>query len=335
MKTKNILTGSLLGAAALLAMAVQAGPDRDLHINGHFRGTPQGYDPAPGWTLTADGGSAKILPTRKPDKFMLEIKADPSRPQSVVSGMHPVFGNTIEIKADVSGRGYAAIAYEAFDQSGSRLLGTDKRSCTLSHRAEQKLKAYFPIPGPARLIRIRLTAEAGSAAFFRDVEAELKYIATPPPPGTIAAPPPPGTIAAPPPPGTVAAPPPPGTVAAPPPPGTIAAPPPQPEVSAPTLQHHQYFELKALRPVEHFQTLLPVRGEIRFKLQNYPLRRQYWTVVSYDARICRISYRQDRDRIPPFRVDKTEFEVKALRPGDTTVELACGRKRVYVRVSVR
>ena len=319
MKTKNILTGSLVGAAVLLAMAVQAGPDRDLHINGHFRGTPQGYDPAPGWTLTADGGSANILPTRKPDKFMLELKAASDRPQSAVSGMHQVFGNTIEIKADVSGRGYATIAYEAFDQSGSRLLGTDKRTCTLSHRAEQKLKGYFPIPGTARLIRVRLTAEAGSSAIFRDVEAELKFIPGAPPSGTVAAPPPPGTVAAPPPPGTVAAPP----------------PPPQVEVSAPTLQHHQYFELKALRPVEHFQTLLPVRGELKFKLQNYPLRRQFWTVVSYDARICRISYRQDRDRIPPFRVDKTEFEVKALRPGDTMIELACGRKRVYVRVSVR
>ena len=169
MKTKNILTGSLLGAAALLAMAVQAGPDRDLHINGHFRGAPQGYDPAPGWTLTADGGRANILPTRKPDKFMLELKAASDRSQSVVSGMHQVFGNTIEIKADVSGRGYATIAYEAFDQSGRHLLGTDKRTCTLSHRAEQKLKGYFPIPGTARLIRVRLTAEAGSSAIFRDV----------------------------------------------------------------------------------------------------------------------------------------------------------------------
>ena len=316
MKTKNILTGSLLGAAALLAMAVQAGPDRDLHINGHFRGTPQGYDPAPGWTLTADGGSANILPTRKPDKFMLEIKAAPNRPQSVVSGMHQVFGNAIEIKADVSGRGYAVIAYEAFDQSGSRLLGTDKRTCALSHRAEQKLKGYFPIPGTARLIRVRLTAEAGSSAIFRDVEAELKFISDAPPSGTVAAPPPPETVAAPPPPATVAAPPP-------------------VEVSVPTLQHHQYFALSALRPVEHFQALLPVRGEIKFKLQNYPLRRLYWRVIRYDAAICRISYREDRDRIPPFRVDKTEFEVKALRPGDTTVELACGRKRVYVRVSVR
>ena len=90
-----------------------------------------------------------------------------------------------------------------------------------------------------------------------------------------------------------------------------------------------------MRPVEHFQALLQVRGEIKFKLQNYPLRRLYWRVIRYDAAICRISYREDRDRIPPFRVDKTEFEVKALRPGNTTVELACGRKRVYVRVSVR
>lgn len=320
MKAKNILTGSLLGAAALLAMAVQAGPDRDLHINGHFRGAARGYSPAPGWTLTPDGGNAKILPGFKPGKFRLEIIASPDRPQSVVSDLHPFFGNTIEIKADICGRGYASFGYEAFDQSGQQLIARENQTFTLSTGAEQQFKRYFNVTDQARFIRVRLTAERGSVGIFRDVEAELKYIAAAPPSGTIAAPPPPGTVAAPPPPGTVAAPPP---------------PPPPVEVSAPTLQHQQYFELKTLRPVEHFQTLLPVRGEIRFKLQNYPLRRQYWTVVRYDASVCRISSRLDRDRIPPFRVDKTEFEVKALRPGDTTIELACGRKRVYVRVSVR
>ena len=311
MKAKNILTGSLLGAAALLAMAVQAGPDRDLHINGHFRGAARGYSPAPGWTLTPDGGNARILPGFKPGKFRLEIIASPNRAQSVVSDLHPFFGNTIEIKADISGRGYASFGYEAFDQSGQQLIARENQNCTLSGGTEQKFKRYFNVTDQARFIRVRLTAETGSSAIFRDVEAELKFIPGAPPAGTIAAPPPP--------------------------PGTVAAPPPPPpvEVSVPTLQHHQYFELKALRPVEHFQTLLPVRGEIRFKLQNYPLRRQYWTVVRYDASVCRISSRLDRDRIPPFRVDKTEFEVKALRPGDTTIELACGRKRVYVRVSVR
>ena len=311
MKAKNILTGSLLGAAALLAMAVQAGPDRDLHINGNFRGAARGYSPAPGWTLTPDGGNGRILPGFKPGKFRLEIIASPNRAQSVVSDLHPFFGNTIEIKADISGRGYASFGYEAFDQSGQQLIARENQNCTLSGGAEQQFKRYFNVTDQARFIRVRLTAERGSVGIFRDVEAELKYIAAAPPSGTIAAPPPPGTVAAPPP------------------------PPPPVEVSAPTLQHHQYFELAALRPVEHFQTRLPVRGEIKFKLQNHPIRRQYWTVVSYDGRICRISSRIDRDRIPPFRVDKTEFEVKALRPGDSTIELACGRKRVYVHVSVR
>ena len=317
MNTK--LMASAICSAILISMTVQADHDRDLHINGHFRGAARGYSPAPGWTLTPDGGNAKILPGFKPGKFRLEIIASPDRPQSVVSDLHPFFGNTIEIKADISGRGYVSFGYEAFDQSGQQLIARENQTFTLSTGAEQQFKRYFNVTDQARFIRVRLTAERGSVGIFRDVEAELKYIAAAPPSGTIAAPPPPGTVAAPPPPGTVAAPPPPPPV----------------EVSAPTLQHQQYFELKTLRPVEHFQTLLPVRGEIRFKLQNYPLRRQYWTVVSYDARICRISSRIDRDRIPPFRVDKTEFEVKALRPGDTTIELACGRKRVYVRVSVR
>ena len=44
MKTK--LTASAICGALLLSLAVQAVPDRNLHINGHFRGTAQGYSPA-------------------------------------------------------------------------------------------------------------------------------------------------------------------------------------------------------------------------------------------------------------------------------------------------
>ena len=102
MKTK--LTASAIFGALLLSTTVHAVPDLDLHVNGHFRGMAQGYSPAPGWTLTADGGTANILPGLKPDKFRLELIAPAGRSQSVVSDLHQVFGNTIEIKADISGR---------------------------------------------------------------------------------------------------------------------------------------------------------------------------------------------------------------------------------------
>ena len=82
MKTKTTLTTLSIFSVLLAALTVQAVPDRDLHINGHFRGTPQGYSPAPGWTLTPDGGNARILPGFKPGKFRLEIIASPHRAQS-------------------------------------------------------------------------------------------------------------------------------------------------------------------------------------------------------------------------------------------------------------
>ena len=131
MKAKTTVMSLSVCGVLLAALTAQALPDHDLHLNGHFRGTPQGYSPAPGWTLTPDGGNARILPGFKPGKFRLEITASPNRAQSVVSDLHQVFGNTIEIKADISGRGYASFGYEAFDQSGQQLIARENQSCTL------------------------------------------------------------------------------------------------------------------------------------------------------------------------------------------------------------
>ena len=217
MKAKTTVMSLSVCGVLLAALTAQALPDHDLHLNGHFRGTPQGYSPAPGWTLTPDGGNARILPGFKPGKFRLEITASPNRAQSVVSDLHQVFGNTIEIKADISGRGYASFGYEAFDPAGQQLIARENQSCTLSGGAAQKFKRYFNVTDQARYIRVRLTAERGSIAIFRDVEAEMKMVVAAP---VVAAPPPAPVVAAPPPAPVVAAPPP--AAAVPPPPGPPA-----------------------------------------------------------------------------------------------------------------
>ena len=64
-----------LGAALLSAGNVFADNDIDLPVNGDFRGAPSGYLPAPGWTLTPDGGGARILPGGDADEFALEAIA--------------------------------------------------------------------------------------------------------------------------------------------------------------------------------------------------------------------------------------------------------------------
>ena len=331
MKAKTTVMSLSVCGVLLAALTAQALPDHDLHLNGHFRGTPQGYSPAPGWTLTPDGGNARILPGFKPGKFRLEITASPNRAQSVVSDLHQVFGNTIEIKADISGRGYASFGYEAFDQSGQQLIARENQSCTLSGGAAQKFKRYFNVTDQARYIRVRLTAERGSVAIFRDVEAEMKMVvAAPPPAPVVAAPPPAPVVAAPPPAPVVAAPPPAPVVAAPPPAAAVPPPPPEPVPAAPMIQHHFRYSWRSLHPVEHFQVQLPVGSEIEFKLEENRRRNLYWSVVSYDSRICRIKIDHDRDGVYPFRVDNAEFELKALWRGTTTVVLSCGEKKVVI-----
>lgn len=327
MKNRTKLMAPFFCGAILATLTVLAAPDHDLHINGHFRGQAQGFSPAPGWTLTADGGNARILPGYKPGKFMLELLAAQDRSQSVVSALHPVFGNAIEIKADVKGRGYATLGFEAFDQSGTRLLSADKQTCRLDGLPELKFKRYFYVNSPAQMIRVRLSAEPGSTAIFRDVEAEMKLL-----PGAPAPAPAPGTIAAPAPaPAVVAAPAPapaPAVVAAPA-PAPAAAPAPAP-VSGPVLVHKQYVPWRSLGPVSHFQVQIPVGSEIEFKLEEHRNCSLYWNVVSYDARICRIKQDHDRDGVFPFRVDSSEFEIKALWRGSTNIVLSCGRKKVII-----
>ena len=297
MKAKTTVMALTICSAFLAALTAQALPDRDMHLNGHFRGAAQGHKPAPGWTLTADGGSARILPALKPGKFMLELKAAPNRSQSVVSDLKQVFGNVIEIKGDISGRGNASFGYEAFDQSGRQLIARENQNCILS-RTEQEFKRYFKVSGRAKYIRVKLTAERGSVAVFRDVDAEMKMAAPPPAPAAAVPPPPPRPVPAP---------------------------------AAVMLQHHHFYKWASLRPVEHFKIQLPVGSEIEFKLQEDRHKNLYWSVVSYDNRICRVKVDHDRDGVYPFRTDKADFELKALWRGTTNIVLTCGKKKVIIQ----
>ena len=101
----------LAALAMVLGMGsrAMADDDIDLPINGDFRGAPSGYSPAPGWTLTADGGTARVLPTTDRDEFLLELQAAPNRAQSVVSGLHPMPGGILKLKVKLSGTGTAEI----------------------------------------------------------------------------------------------------------------------------------------------------------------------------------------------------------------------------------
>ena len=301
---RNLFKVSLAAAmlTALGTVPAVADHDIDLPVNGDFRGSPSGYSPAPGWTLTADGGGARILPTRDRDEFCLELQAVPNREQSVVSDPYQLSGSTLKLELKVSGAGTAIAGYETLDDTRTRVISANRQAVQLN-AYDQKCKWYFPLNVPARYIRIRLTAGPGSTARFRDVDADISGLVTAPAPAAVAAPAP--------------------APAAAPPPGTRL------------LQNDRYFSYSFLGQDEHYETTLPVGSDIDFELGEVPASGYYWKVFSYDPGVCRVKLEHDQDGVWPLRRDKAEIELKAIRPGRTDVIFTCGSKRFTVHFTAQ
>jgi len=327
----------MFGAAMISAVPAIADHDVDIHVNGDFRGRPSGTQIVPGWTLTADGGSARLLPGRKPGEAILELIATSYRGQSAVSDLHAIRGNVLRVEVKASGAGSIAVGYELFDAARRPLAGGEMIRVAL-HAVETEVKHHFTLNAAGGgYIRLRLTAEPSSTARFRDVDAEWKRRPLPPPapaPGVIAAPPPapaPGVIAAPPPPA-------PGVIVAPAPaPAPVPPPPPPPGGAAleKPLQHDRYYSFRSLAPVERFHLSLRVGAKIRFTLGENPAHREFWRIAACDQSMCRIRMERAHHGAPPARREQAEFELKALRPGTSMIELVCGGKRVRIRFSAR
>lgn len=308
---RNLLKVSLAAAmlAALGTIPAAADHDIDLPINGDFRGSPLGYSPAPGWTLTPDGGGARILPTADRDDFCLELQAAPNREQSVVSDPYQLSGSTLKLELKVSGAGTAMAGYETLDDTRTRVISANRQAVQLN-AYDHKYKWYFPLNVPARYIRIRLTAGPGSTARFRDVDADISGLVTAPAPAAVAAPAP----------------------------AAVAAPAPAPAAAPPgtsLLQNDRYFSYTFLGQDEHYETILPVGSDIDFELGESPSSGLYWKVVSYDPGVCRVKLEHDRDGVWPLRRDKAEIELKAMRPGRTDVIFTCGNKRFTVHFTAQ
>lgn len=334
MSAKSVTLTMVLAASLVSGIQIRADHDVDLPVNGDFRGSPSGYSPAPGWTLTADGGQARILPTNDRNDFILELTASQGRSQSVFSDLYALSGNMLKLELKIRGTGNASFGYEVYDASRRTLLGSQGRNVALAGY-DQKIKQYFSLPVQSKFIRIRLTAEPGSAAQFRDVDAEVSIVpqqTAPATPGVIAAPAPaaPGVISAP-------APAAPGVIAAPAPaaPAQPAAPAPAPNQTFRVLQNDRFYSYASLAQNEHFEISLPVGSDIEFELGENAGSGRYWRVVSYDANICRVKIDHDREGFFSIKGDHAEIELKALTPGSTSVVLACGEKRVTVHFSAQ
>lgn len=317
MKVDRAFFGSLILSAALaLPGVLVADNDIDLPVNGDFRGSPNGYSPAPGWTLTADGGGARVLPTADADDFALEILTAPGRSQSVMSDLYPLSGNMLKLEFKARGTGSASAGFEAYDASRV-LVGTDRLTVALAGY-DQKFSRYFTLPAQAKFIRIRLTAEAGSVAQFRDVDADISISAVPAPaPGVTAAP------AATPAPAPAPAP---ATAAAPAPAAASTAAP----AGSQIIQNDKYYSYTFLDADVHFEASLPVGTDVDFELGENVSDRCVWRLVSCDPAVCRVKLKHDQDGVFPFRWDKAEIELKAIGRGSTDVVFTTGEKKVTV-----
>lgn len=310
---KNMLNKLLIAAAVCGTVSVlTAGPD--IHLNGHFRGAPDAAHIVPGWSVTP-GGTARLLPSHKPGKFLLELIAPPQSWMAACSELHTVRGNMLKIDADVSGRGNGSIGFEAFDAARTQVLEKKQMPFALRGHARE-VKFYFNLTHPEiRFVRIIIAAEAGSVARFGDVDAEFKHTPAPvpaplPPPAPVPAPlpaPAPAPVPAP-----------------------AAAP--AATLTGRVLINDEYYRLRSLGPVTEFQTSVPVGSDIEFKLGEDIDRGMVWSVAnSYDPMVCRVKLEHDRDGVWPARYDKAEIELKALGRGATRVEFVNGNgKRVIV-----
>ena len=313
MLNKLLIAAAVCGTISVLT----AGPD--IHLNGHFRGAPDAAHVAPGWSMTP-GGTARLLPSHRPGKFLLELIAPPQAWMAACSELHTVRGRLLEVDADVSGRGNGSIGFEAFDATRTRILQKKQIPFALRGHARE-VKYYFDLTHPEiRYVRIIIAAEAGSVARFGDVDAEFKHTPAPAPL------PPPAPAPLPPVPPAPVPPPAPALVPPPPPPPVPGAP------AARVLINDEFYRLRNLPPVTVFQTNVPVGGKIEFKLGEEIDRGMVWSVVgNYDPMICRVKLEHDRDGVRQFRHDNAEIKLRALGRGATRVEFVnVNGKRVIV-----
>ena len=279
---KNLFK-SFFAAGAAVGIAFCADAGQDLHINGNFYGGPTRTHIAPGWT-TSPGG-VRFFPGSKPGRQILELVSHRRAPKIAVTELHQIGAGVLEVKADVSGRGFASLGFEAYDATRSRMVQNGKQSWQLTD-IPARIKFNFPITDPAAaFVRITLTAEPGAIARFADVEAEMKYGPAPAP--APVAPPPPAPAPLPPPP------------------------------AAQLLTHDGFYALETLPPVAVYQASIPAGRDIDFKLGEHPSRRQYWSVVgNYDARICRIKAEHKHKHGRSY----LKVELNAMFRGTTNVE---------------
>ena len=236
---------TFFAVGAVVGVSLCAAAGHDLPINGDFRGAPGRRMSIPGWSFPARG--VRLIPRHK-GKHTLELFATPGAPNAAASELHPTGPGTLEVKADMNGRGIGSLGFEAYDASRSRIVQSGRQDWRLTD-VPARVKFNFRLSDPSiAYVRITLTAEAGSVVNFYDVDAEMHYAPAPVPP---------------------------------------PVPAPAPAVAPQPLAHHGTYHLSTLPPVSVFHTAVYPGRDIEFKLTEHR-GRMWTLASGYDPRVCRV-----------------------------------------------
>lgn len=301
-----------ISAIGAVGVACAAG-DVDVDVNGDFRGGSVGAAIAPGWTSDKSPGRTRVVASRDWDEFGLEIVSTGKESKTVYSDLYAVAGKTLKLEVALRGTGKATVGFWAYDQSRKQLNNAGQSKTYSLIPTDRETKNYFSLTDPkVKFVRIFLSAHSGAKAVFEDVDAEFK---TSYPPRTALQSAKSFDDAV---------------------DSAVSSLKKTAKVAAlPPLIHDKYYAFGALPNKTELRASMTPGSEIEFELGENGASNKYWSVSQYDAAICRVKLEHDTDGIMPFRYDKSEIELKALAPGETSVVFQCGGKTFTVYVVVK
>ena len=249
----------------------------------------------PGWQIS---GQYSLIPRRDRGKYAVKLTAN----AKLTSDLYPVYGEIVKLKADISGTGGGTFSVICFDKNKKRLEQCVSRTFTVSNR-KREFKRNFALPSNASFAAIELQTAANSAITVSDIDAEFKKLHA----------------------------------------ATSATAKYTPTVKEQTKQNlpaaparplinDRFYALNEIS-LHPYQLTLSRGDDFEFELRESDGK--IWTLARCDGNICRVKIKHDRDGIWPFRYDKAEVEIEALRAGKTTIILNHPDKQMIIDLDVQ
>ncbi len=114
--------------------------------------------------------------------------------------------------------------------------------------------------------------------------------------------------------------------------GTLLAQTPAVPSDAAILKDDAKFKKEQLAAV--YKADLHLGGDLEWEIYEDPAKNDIWKIKSFDSSLLRVKLEHDKaDHI--LERSKAEFEIEALKPGTSVVEIQNGKKNVKIYVTVR